>query len=74
MYLKCTILPIYGSFSTFLHVLLIFNYLNFDNGMFVLRLSVLVQLSKKIFGTINKGGVQIIFFSGGRLHLFGTQQ
>ena len=65
MYLKCTILPIYGSFFTFLHVLLIFSYLNFDIGMFVLRLLVLVQLSKKIFGTINKGGVQIIFFSGG---------
>ena len=34
------------------------NSWNFDIGMFVLRSSVSVQVSKKIFGIINKWGVQ----------------
>ena len=32
---------------------------NFGIGMFVLKLSVLLQVSKKIFGIINKREVQI---------------
>ena len=36
--------------SFFSHVFLIFNYGNFDIGLFVLRSSVSVQVSKKIFG------------------------
>ena len=56
---KCTILPIYGSFFTCSsHVFLILNYWNFDIRMFVLRLSISVQVSNKIFGIIN-GGVKI---------------
>ena len=54
------ILGIYGSFSTcFSQVFLIFNYWNFDFGIFVLRSSISVQMSRNIFGIINKRGVQI---------------
>ena len=37
-------------------VFLIFNYWNFGIGMFVLRSSFLVQVTKKIFGKTNKRG------------------
>ena len=48
MYLQCTILTIYGSF--FSHVFhMFFSYL-LNTGVFVLRSSISVQVSKKIFG------------------------
>ena len=60
MYLECIMQPIYGSFFTcFSYVFLILNYWNFDIGVFVLKSSISVQVIKKIFGTINKRGVQI---------------
>ena len=43
----------------FFHVFLVFNYWNSDIGMFVLRSSISVQVSKKIFGIITGEGVQI---------------
>ena len=47
-------------FKCFSLVFFIFSYWNFDIGIIVLRSSISVQVSKKIFGIINKrGGVQI---------------
>ena len=43
----------------FPHVFLIFNYWNFDLGIFVLRSSISVQMNKNIFGIINKRGIQM---------------
>lgn len=54
MYLYCTIILKYESFSRFSYVSLIFNYWYFDIGLFVLRSSNSVQLSKKMFGIINE--------------------
>ena len=48
-------------FICFSHVFLIFNYSNFDIRMFVLRLPIFVQVSKKKIGIIKK-------------RLFGTQE
>ena len=45
-------------FACFSNVFLIFNYWSFGIGIYVLRLPILVQVSKKIFGIINKLGVQ----------------
>ena len=52
--------------------------------MFVLRLSILVQVIKKLFGIINKRGVQVsirgwekiqkLTSGGGGGRLFGTQE
>ena len=47
----------YTFFTYFSHVFLIFNHWNYDIGMLVLRSSILVQVSKKLFW-IN-GGVQL---------------
>ena len=41
-------------FTCFLHVFLIFNSWNFNIGIFLLRSSISVQLSKNILGIINK--------------------
>ena len=49
MYLQYNKLPLYGSFFTFFTCLS-----HFDIGMFVLRSSISVQVSNKIFGIINK--------------------
>ena len=56
-------------FQMFSLVFFIFSYWNFDIGIIVLRSSISVQVSKKIFGIINKrGGVQISIacLGGGR--------
>ena len=61
-YFQCSTLSIMNLFS---HVFLIFNYWNFAVGMYVLRSSIL-QVSKKIFGKINKwGGFKITILVGG---------
>ena len=46
-------------FHMFFKIFLIFNYWNFDIGMFVLRSSVSVKESKKLFTITNKQRVQI---------------
>ena len=52
-----TILTLCGSsFTYFLQVFLTFNYRNFDIAMSVLRWSISVQVSKKIFGITNNQG------------------